>query len=231
MNRLMNLFQDFADKMISARLRKEKLALFLKTIKPTSQTLLLDVGCCGEELRVTDNFLEKAYPFPEKLCAIAQTDLSQAQGKYKKVRFITCDGLNLPFKDDSFDASFSNAVIEHVGTFAKQRRFVHELARVSRKIFLATPNRYFPIEVHTLLPFVHFLPSKFRLKLYKTFAREREYQISLLSARALLALFPKETHVKLFRQRFCFLTINLILIAEKKGAQKTGRLNLAFPPR
>ena len=70
------------------------------------------------------------------------------------------DGRDLPFSDGEFDLGFSNAVVEHIaGGRAGQRRFVHELCRVSHSVFVTTPNRWFPLEVHTLLPFVHWLPA------------------------------------------------------------------------
>jgi hypothetical protein len=47
-----------------------------------------------------------------------------------------------------------------VGGAENQRRFIHECARVARKaFFLTTPNRWFPVELHTVLPFVHWLPK------------------------------------------------------------------------
>ncbi len=69
------------------------------------------------------------------------------------------DGRDLPFGDAEFDVGFSNAVVEHVaGGREGQRQFVHELCRVAQRVFVTTPNRRFPLEVHTLLPFVHWLP-------------------------------------------------------------------------
>ena len=69
------------------------------------------------------------------------------------------DACALPFPDQSFDVVFSNAVIEHVGDVERQRQFVAEALRVGRRVFVTTPNRWFPIEVHTRLPLVHWLPK------------------------------------------------------------------------
>ena len=65
----------------------------------------------------------------------------------------------MPFADGEFDIVFSNAVIEHVGGREQQRRFVEESLRVARRAFVTTPNRWFPVEVHTRLPLVHWLPG------------------------------------------------------------------------
>jgi ubiquinone/menaquinone biosynthesis C-methylase UbiE len=76
------------------------------------------------------------------------------------VRFQRADALNLPFANDAFDYVHSSAVLEHVGSSANQRRMIDECLRVARKgICLTTPNRWFPIEFHTQLPLVHWLPK------------------------------------------------------------------------
>ena len=71
------------------------------------------------------------------------------------------DGSYFPFADKEFDIAWSNAVIEHVGDYDKQVLFLSELIRTSKSIFITTPNRWFPIEVHTKLPFLHYLPKKY----------------------------------------------------------------------
>ena len=67
---------------------------------------------------------------------------------------------------------FSNAVVEHLEDRERQRSFASEAARVGRRVFLATPNRRFPVEVHTRLPLVHWLPPS-GLRTYLRAARER----------------------------------------------------------
>ena len=68
--------------------------------------------------------------------------------------------LQLPFGDGEFDWVFCNEVIERMGTLERQYALVKELARVSRKgVFLATSNRWHPIEFNTALPFAHWLPD------------------------------------------------------------------------
>ena len=53
-------------------------------------------------------------------------------------------------------------MIEHVGGRDRQRQLVSEAIRVGRRVFITTPNRRFPIEVHTRLPLVHWLPDALR---------------------------------------------------------------------
>jgi hypothetical protein len=97
--------------------------------------------------------------------------------------------LRLPFRDQAFDVVHSSAVIEHVGSLARQCAFVAECCRVaSRAVFITTPNRWFPVEFHTVLPLVHWLPKEvFRALMRRTgrgfFAEERN--LNLMTAPAL----------------------------------------------
>jgi len=80
-------------------------------------------------------------------------------------------------------------VIEHVGSCASQEYFLRELWRVSRSgIFVTTPNRWFPVEFHTVLPLVHWLPpALFRALLNRIGKRfyATEENLNLLSSRRL----------------------------------------------
>jgi ubiquinone/menaquinone biosynthesis C-methylase UbiE len=103
------------------------------------------------------------------------------------------DGCALPYANKSFDWVFSNAVIEHVGGAGRQRLFASEIRRVARRgYFVATPNRNFPVDPHTLLPFYQFLSPKLQRKVCRfSPGYMKEYEpIDLLSARDLQALFP-----------------------------------------
>lgn len=62
------------------------------------------------------------------------------------------------YTSEDFDLVISNSVIGHVGGLADQARMAGEIRRVGRRYFVQTPNKYFPIDWRTLLPFFHFLP-------------------------------------------------------------------------
>ena len=74
--------------------------------------------------------------------------------------FIIGDGCDNQLEDNTYDIVYSNATIEHVGSHNKQKIFISECARVAKKtIFITTPNRYFPLDFHTKIPFIHMLPK------------------------------------------------------------------------
>lgn len=145
---------------ISSGNRDRKWRLFLEAVKPTSSTTVLNVGYNNNEYSPVDNYLEKHYPYRANITALGIQAPSEYARRYPEVRVVTYDGIDFPFPDKSFDVCWSNAVLEHVGTAARQLHFVREIVRVSRMAFVTTPNRYFPIEVHTRTPLLHFLPKR-----------------------------------------------------------------------
>lgn len=85
-------------------------------------------------------------------------------------RFIEADACNLnQFDDKSFDIAHSNSVVEHVGDWERMVKFAEELKRVSKCYFVQTPNYWFPVEPHCMMPFFHWLPKPTRLWLVSHF--------------------------------------------------------------
>lgn len=75
--------------------------------------------------------------------------------------FVRGSALELPFADNTFDYVVSNAVIEHVGGRGAAAKMVAESRRVARRFaFHTTPYRWFPIETHTQVPLLHWLPRQ-----------------------------------------------------------------------
>jgi SAM-dependent methyltransferase len=178
---------------VSMRSRERKLQLFLDLLQPGSETSVVDVGVTDAPFGAgsTDNFFEALYPWPERITGVGQTELDRFAAAFPQVRAVRADGRDLPFDDAEFDIGFSNAVVEHVaGGRDGQRQFVHELCRVARRVFVTTPNRRFPLEVHTLLPFVHWLPKGPRERLLPF-----DDVLDPLSAKELESLFPYSVRV------------------------------------
>jgi SAM-dependent methyltransferase len=159
---------------VSLRSRRRKLRLFLDELRPTAATTVLDVGAdevgfgsegghsgCG-----THNFFEELYPWPSRITALGLHDGTGFRSRYPEIAYVEGDACALPFPDQSFDVVFSNAVIEHVGDVERQGLFVAEALRVGRRVFVTTPNRWFPVELHTHLPLVHWLPESAAHRVY-----------------------------------------------------------------
>lgn len=172
-------------------------------LRPSAETTVLDVGVdeigfgaegghsgCG-----THNFFEEAYPWREQITALGLHDGAGFRASYPTVAYVQGDACALPFEDRAFDIVFSNAVIEHVGDIERQRRFVSEALRVGRRVFLTTPNRWFPLEVHTRLPFVHWLPKSGSDRAYEIAGKSWARENHLLGSGDLRRLFPGEVRI------------------------------------
>ena len=185
---------------ISLRSRRRKLELFLEAMRPGPEMTILDVGVddlgfgqgngCG-----TLNFFEELYPWPERITALGQHEGRTFAERYPTARYVQGDALELPFGQDAFDIVFSNAVIEHVGPRPAQQRFVDELLRVAKRAFVTTPNRWFPLEVHTRVPLVHWLPERAAHRTYDLLRKPSAKENHLLRPSDLRELFPPGTKI------------------------------------
>jgi hypothetical protein len=76
------------------------------------------------------------------------------------------DATNLhEFADRSFDVVFSNSVIEHLETYERQAAMAAEVRRVAPVYWVQTPNFWFPIEPHFLVPAWHWTPERLRVEI------------------------------------------------------------------
>jgi hypothetical protein len=79
-----------------------------------------------------------------------------------------------------------------------------------------TPNKDFPVEVHTFVPFAHWLPDhQFRAVLRTLGHHElaRIEQLNPLDARTFLSLFPAERHTRLEAVALPMLRTNLVCVS------------------
>jgi SAM-dependent methyltransferase len=206
---------------IAKHQRRRMFERFLRSLSPSDNDDILDVGVTDDRLHDHSNYLEAWYAHKSRVTAAGLENASFLEDLYPGVRFVQADALHLPFADASYDYVHSSAVIEHVGSHLNQTQFLRELWRVARRgIFVTTPNRWFPIEVHTVLPLVHYLPAKtFRAvlrKLGRDFFAE-EANLNLMS-QASLADAARSGGIDNYRLETVSLVgwpSNLLLIAEK----------------
>jgi Methyltransferase domain len=154
------LHPDSIQVRIITKQRRKMYRRFVEHFGPGPDMTILDVGVTSDRTFANSNYLEAWHPHPRCITAMGLADASFLRDEYPGMTFLRGDGLNQPFSDKSFDIVHCAAVIEHVGCFERQERLVTECARVARRAFmLTTPYRWFPIEVHTSLPLLHWLPK------------------------------------------------------------------------
>ncbi|MEI7769855.1 MAG: methyltransferase domain-containing protein [Chloroflexales bacterium] len=188
---------------LSYAVRQQMFARFLEVTHPTPTSSVLDVGVTSDERHQESNFFERLYPYKERIVCVGTEDGAHLEQQYPGIRFMPVQpGQPIPFADQEFDIVFSNAVIEHVGGPELQRAFLAELCRVGRHVFVTTPNRWFPVEHHTGIPLLHFLPRPlFRMILRRTAMSYWSHQqnLHILGRNDLAELFPPTAHIRVER--------------------------------
>lgn len=77
--------------------------------------------------------------------------------------FVMADATSLPFKPDTFALVTCLSSIEHIPERLRTKLY-HEIYRVLESggyLIVQLPNRFFPIEQHSWLPFIGYLPGRF----------------------------------------------------------------------
>ncbi|MDH5771135.1 MAG: class I SAM-dependent methyltransferase [Candidatus Bathyarchaeota archaeon] len=136
-------------------IRKREIDLIRSEFQVVKPKKILDFGCGG-------GWLSKV--LASYNCEVVGIDLSHSLVKSANrvaptVTFVVGDGMNLPFREESFDAVVSIATLHHIDV----RKGLKEVRRVSKNrgmVMLMEPNKLnplseigrklFPMEMHTM---------------------------------------------------------------------------------
>lgn len=185
---------------LASKLRRKRYELFRGLLDMVPRPMrILDVG--GTEAFWRDSAL-----LDDEGIEITVLNVEFPSQRDPRIHFVTGDARALEFPDKSFDVVYSNSVIEHVGDAIDQTHMASEIKRVGLRYFVQTPNFYFPIEPHFLVPGFQFMPVDARARLLHTFdlgwtKRESELSraravvdsVKLLRRHEVVALFPEAT--------------------------------------
>lgn len=214
---LLKFLGDNSDpRSLATRMRKRRFNFFLSLVDGLERPLrILDVGG-------TQQFWDMMGS--ERLDGVHVTLLNLQAEKTSTSRFegVAGDARDLRrYLDSSFDVVFSNSVIEHLGPgFSDQQRMANEVKRVGKRYFVQTPNRYFPLEPHFLVPGFQFFSMELRAWLVSHFnvgwyhripdrarARAEVESVSLLSEKDVRRLFPA---ARIYREKVLGLTKSIV---------------------
>jgi SAM-dependent methyltransferase len=199
---------------LASRLRRRRFELFKTLLARVPRPVnILDVG--GTEAFWRDSDIVR-----DPSISVTLLNLAFAREASPQFRQVEGDARSLGFPDKSFDVVYSNSVIEHVGGAADQLRMATEVQRVGQRYFVQTPNYYFPIEPHFLVPGFQFLPVSARARLLNSFdlgwtKRELDLEsarvvvdsVKLLRRSDLARFFPNS---KIYDERYLGLTKSFI---------------------
>ena len=200
---------------LSNRARERRARIFRRTFRLSAETRILDLGSeSGVAIR---NVLLGSAVRPDNVY-IADIDESAVMEGAKTFGFqpvVIREGQPLPFADGIFDIVYCSSVIEHATvpkadvwqikstkefrsrSMIAQRALAREICRVGRGYFVQTPSRLFPIESHSWLPFLGWLPRSMLIPALETcnryWIKSTRPDFNLLDRKDMSDLFPDAT--------------------------------------
>jgi SAM-dependent methyltransferase len=196
----------------SKKSREKRAKIFRDNFEIREETSILDIG---SEDGSNINFVLQETKFQPENIFIADIDKHAIEKGAKEFGFkpvLLDESGKLPFAEEFFDIVYCSSVIEHATvsksemwsikngkqfreiSFEKQKTLAEEIRRVGKSYFVQTPSRNFPIESHSWLPLVSFLPRPMLLKTLKTsnrfWIKKTIPDYNLLDKKEMKKLFP-----------------------------------------
>ena len=202
----------------SERARAQRDAIFRELFTIHADTRLLDLG--SEAGRHIERVL-KGTGIEPKNVYIADIDpeaVAEGSRRFGFTPVVIDESGSLPFPDKFFDIVYCSSVLEHVTvpksqvwtllserefrrrSIGAQKAFAREIERLGKRYYVQTPSRGFPVESHSWLPFVGWLPRRRLLPLLRftnTFwVKKTNPDWNLLNAEELSGLFEGARIIK-----------------------------------
>jgi ubiquinone/menaquinone biosynthesis C-methylase UbiE len=185
------------------KFRQKRLKSFKEIVKKMEKPItILDIG--GSEI-----FWKNLNFHNDNNIHIKVLNITDTKTNYSNIEFICGDALDLNmYKDNIFDIVFSNSMIEHLYSKEKQMKVTKDIIRIGRYHYIQTPNKFFFMEPHYLLPYFQFFPRKIkyiiltrtklsRFKYWeKSMAKQYLEEIRLISEHEMKIFFPDSILLK-----------------------------------
>jgi ubiquinone/menaquinone biosynthesis C-methylase UbiE len=156
--------------------RLSRAALFCSRFDLRPATRILDLGG-GDGIHIHSILADTPVSPSNVYVADIDHEAVESAGARFGYRTVFLSGnAELPFPDNFFDVVFCSSVLEHVAlpgedvwreksgrqfrncAKKRQRQLAREISRVATGYFVQVPHRWFPVETHTWLPFLSYVP-------------------------------------------------------------------------
>lgn len=154
---------------------------FLGLVQPPPRARVVDLGGTEYVWRTIE------HDFFVTLVNLPGGGAEKPTPRFRCVEGDAC-ALGAIFEDGEFDVVFSNSTIEHVGDATRRAAFAREVRRIGRGYWVQTPSDRCPIEVHTGVPFYWRLPTSWRGRLHRKWARTLPGWYRMIAETRVLAL-------------------------------------------
>ena len=210
---------NFLDKILLKK-RLEISGIINDTIKDLQIHDALDIGTTSDDKNASSNIVIKNIKNIDKFKCISDQIVSSDFFNKKLKKSITEEFSENELYQFSSDLVISNATIEHVGGELKQKKMIENIIKLTKKIFIiTTPNRFYPIELHTKIPLIHWFPKSTYRKILKFLGLSfyaNEENLNLLSANELKKMLNNQKityEIKFIK--LMFFKSNIIIIGKK----------------
>lgn len=189
--------------------------MFRSIFEINENTTILDLGSeTGSNIK---SVLEGTRADPKNIY-IADIDrdmVEEGKARYGFNPVCISETGNFPFEDKFFDIVYCSSVIEHVTVpkekvwtlksgkefrrkaTERQKEFANEIIRLGKGYFVQTPYRYYPIESHSWLPIIGWLPRRAIIALLaitnRFWVKRTNPDWYLLNKKEINVLFPGAT--------------------------------------
>ena len=215
-----DLHSSFIDK-ITQNKRMEILKVISNYLKNDVLQDVLDIGTTQDIESSASNYIIKNLKGFKIYKSISDQEINTSFFAKKLKKSITVDFSKSELDEFKSDLVISNATIEHVGSFENQIKMCQNIIKLSKKYFIIiAPNRFHPIDFHTKIPFLHWLPKKIHRKFLSLLGFKllsKEENLNLLSHNDLIFIMKKLNHSSFTIKsiKFFLFKSNLILIGNK----------------
>ena len=213
---------NFIDNIIKKK-RSEMLNILYKNINLININSFLDIGTTEDNKLESSNFFVNNFNKIPIKKSISDQDIKNSnfnKSLRKSITSIFEVSLIDAYKSDLV---ISSATIEHVGSYDNQFKMIENIMKLTNKyFFITTPNRFFPIDFHTKIPFLHLLPKKIHRKILKIIGLDeyaKEENLNLLDEKTINELINTQKNklfkIRIFKVKLFGLTSNLLIFGEK----------------
>lgn len=209
----------FFDKII-VKNRLKMVSLIKNYLKDEELDDVLDIGSTNDFKNESSNFLIKNLKIFKNYKSISDQKIELSFFSKALNKSITDNFSDLELEEYKSDIVISNATIEHVGSLENQIKMCENIIKLTKKYFIIiTPNRYHPVEFHSKLPLLHWLPKIIHRRILTLIGMKflaDEKNLNLLSHYDLVNVMKKLNHnnYEIKNINFLFFKSNLLLFGK-----------------
>ena len=209
----------FTDKIIYKK-RLKFISIIKSEIENKGFFDILDIGTTQDNYPSSNLIIKNLNNF-QKYKSISDQKIKSNFFSKSLQKSITQELSSNEIEEFSSDVVISNATIEHVCNYLEQVKMIENIIKLTKKVFIIiTPNRMHPIEFHSKIPFLHWLPKNLHRKILSKVGLEyfsKEENLNLLKSSDLINMMKNFETVKyhLSYSRFLLFKSNLILVGKK----------------